>query len=188
MQRQILKIAYLTWQIFFQKSRSFLIVISESHRILVDPTALFLWVYNSNPKKSDINLLLSKPTSNWIYLYALFNKHCWCLRPMCVKSQSCCSPERHWCRRVCRILSQSSLCSFNSCCLSVRYISVGTIASVKLFFRTVLLTRTGHNIWRNFTVIIFPKNIVQAIIFLFLVNTFLSPSERRPSFNVEISW
>ena len=46
-----LKIANLKWQIFFKKFRSFLIVISESQRILVNPIVIFLWVYNSKLKK-----------------------------------------------------------------------------------------------------------------------------------------
>ena len=36
-----LNTALLTWQISFQKSRSFLIVFSESHRILVKSSGIF---------------------------------------------------------------------------------------------------------------------------------------------------
>ena len=95
-----LKTEYLTWQIFFKKSRSFLIVISEFHRILVNLSSIFLWVYNSNQKKSCMNLLLSKLTSNWTNFYALFNEHCWSWCPMWVKRTRCSSPEGNWCVRI----------------------------------------------------------------------------------------
>ena len=70
---KFLKSVYLTWQIFLTKiERSFLIVISESLRILVNPTVIFLWVHNSNLKKRDMNRLLYRQTCNRMYFYAPF--------------------------------------------------------------------------------------------------------------------
>ena len=96
---KFLRTAYLIWQIFLKKLSLFLIAINEFHSKIVNPTVIFLWVYNSKLKKTDLKLLLSKLTSNWMHIYALFNERCWCSCPMCVKNRRCSTPRSYWCRR-----------------------------------------------------------------------------------------
>ena len=52
-----LKTTYLTWQIFFEKSKPFLIFTSESHWKIINPTVLFLWVFNWNLKRTTSTFL-----------------------------------------------------------------------------------------------------------------------------------
>ena len=59
-------------------------------------TVIFIWVYNWNVKISNTTLL-QKLTNNWMHFYALFNEHCWCSRPICVKSRRYYSLRRHRC-------------------------------------------------------------------------------------------
>ena len=77
-----LKTAYLTWQIFLQKLRWFLSLISESHWKITHPTVIFFGCI----------------TETWMQFYALFNGHYWCSYPLCGRCHICSTPGGYWCR------------------------------------------------------------------------------------------
>ena len=86
---QSLKIPYLTWQVFFQKSKSFLIAITESYYNISLGIEL-----RSEKKRYESSSLEADKQLNAI------NEHYWCSCPMCIENRKCSAPGGYWCREL----------------------------------------------------------------------------------------